>query len=249
VSEPAGAASAGTVEPSRTPAPPPRPAVTWPVLLVLIALLGWGVWSYSSGGLVHALFGAAADGDRSLETLRLYLDRAGAFGPLLYVLAVTIEVIVAPLPGTLLYAPAGAIFGGGLGGTLSLAGNVAGAMLAATIARMLGHRLTERLEHSQLQRHTERIRSRGLLIIALLRVNPLTSSDLVSYAAGLVGVPVWRVGLGTLVGMAPLCYAQAYAAETLFRWLPGSGLVVLALGLAYLVVVIVLILRLGRARR
>ena len=71
----------------------------------------------------------------------------------------------------------------------------------------------------------ERIRRRGLLVVMLLRLNPLTSSDLVSYAAGLVGVPVWRVALGTLVGMAPLCYAQAHASEWLFRLLPGAGIV------------------------
>jgi uncharacterized membrane protein YdjX (TVP38/TMEM64 family) len=218
------------------------PAI-WPVVLILVAIGTWALWSWQTGGIVAALFNAASDSERSLEALRAALARAGPFGPLAYVLAVTIEVVVAPLPGTLLYAPGGAIFGGGLGGTLSLIGNVAGAMLATTIARLLGHRVTERLEHSQLQRYAERIRARGLLIITLLRINPLTSSDLVSYAAGLVGVPVWRVGVGTLIGMAPLCYAQAYAAETIFRWIPGSGLVLLALGVGYVTVVVLFIVR------
>ena len=33
-------------------------------------------------------------------------------------------------------------------------------------------------------------RERGVLVVLLLRINPLTSSDLVSYAAGLAGVTV-----------------------------------------------------------
>jgi hypothetical protein len=43
--------------------------------------------------------------------------------------------------------------------------------------------------------------------------------------------------------MAPLCYAQAYAAETIFRWIPGSGLVLLALGVGYVTVVVLFIVR------
>jgi uncharacterized membrane protein YdjX (TVP38/TMEM64 family) len=215
------------------------------VVIMLAGIGVWAVWSSQTGGVMAVLWATMSDSDRSLEALRGALGRAGPLGPLAYVLAVTVEVVVAPLPGTLLYAPGGAIFGGALGGTLSLIGNVAGAMLAAAIARLLGHRITARLAHSGLQHYAERIRARGLLIITLLRVNPLTSSDLVSYAAGLVGVPIWKVGLGTLIGMAPLCYAQAYAAEAIFRWIPGSGLVILTLGLAYFLIVVLFIVRQG----
>jgi uncharacterized membrane protein YdjX (TVP38/TMEM64 family) len=216
---------------------------TWPVVVVSSAAVGWALWSYLSGGIVATLFAMADDPEGSIEVLRGQLERAGPFGPLVYIVAVVLEVVVAPIPGTLLYAPAGAIFGGFAGGTYSLIGNVLGAMAATLVARVLGRRVTDRLEHSALQRHTDRVREQGLLIIFLLRLNPLTSSDLVSYAAGLVGIPVWRVGLATLAGMAPLCYAQAYAAETLFRILPGSGFLLLGLALAYAAVVLALVLR------
>jgi uncharacterized membrane protein YdjX (TVP38/TMEM64 family) len=58
-------------------------------------------------------------------------------------------------------------------------------------------------------------------VIVLLRVNPLTSADLVSYAAGLTSVSIWRVMVGTFLGMAPLCFAQAYFAEELFLHFPA----------------------------
>jgi uncharacterized membrane-anchored protein len=56
-------------------------------------------------------------------------------------------------------------------------------------------------------------------------------------------VPVRRVVLGTLAGMAPACFLQAYLAASLFEFLPGGPLIVLALGAAYLVVVVWLVLR------
>ena len=77
----------------------------------------------------------------------------------------------------------------------------------------------------------------------LLRVNPLTSSDIVSYMAGAVGVPVWRVALGTFIGMAPLCYAQAYLAEQIFEILPGAVYVLVAAGLIYVAALVVWLTR------
>jgi uncharacterized membrane protein YdjX (TVP38/TMEM64 family) len=211
---------------------------------LVLLLLVWALWSYVRGGIVHALIAAALDGGRSLDAIRAAVERAGHLGPVVYVAAVVVEVLIAPIPGTLLYAPGGALFGGLFGGALSLAGNTIGAAVATWLARTFRARLAGRLDPPQLQRLAERVGSRGLLVVTLLRLNPLTSSDLVSYAAGLAGIPVWRVALGTAIGMAPLCFAQAYASEWIFRMLPGSGLVVLVCGIAYVGVIIWIVMRL-----
>jgi uncharacterized membrane protein YdjX (TVP38/TMEM64 family) len=68
--------------------------------------------------------------------------------------------------------------------------------------------------------YQERLSRSGLWLILRRRIHPLTSSDLVSYAAGLAGIPVGKVMLGTLLGMAPLCWAQAYLADGIFRAIP-----------------------------
>ena len=62
-------------------------------------------------------------------------------------------------------------------------------------------------------------------LVLLLRLNPLTTSDLVSYAAGVAGVPAWKVAVGTLFGLAPWCYLQAYFAEQVFEVVPGRYLI------------------------
>lgn len=209
--------------------------------LLLLGALAW--WSYTGGGFAFALVQATRDGNQSLEVLRRYLASWGTFGPVVYLLLVIVEVLVAPLPGTLLYAPGGAIFGGFVGGSLSLAGNVIGAGLACVIARFWGEPLTRSLNSERLTSIRDALAARGLWLILLLRLNPLTSSDLVSYAAGLVGVPAWKVVVGTLIGMAPLCYAQAYLADRLFRVLPGALWAVVVLGLAYVAAVVWIVFR------
>lgn len=208
----------------------------------LVLAVAAAVWSYLSGGTVRLLMdgaGAMGDSGQSLDALRAALDRWGRLAPVVYVAAVVIEVLVAPIPGTLLYAPAGALFGGFLGGTLSLIGNTLGAAIACGVGSAIGEAaLARRVEGTRLATYRDAIRARGVWVVLLLRVNPLTSSDVVSYMAGAVGVPIWRVALGTFIGMAPLCYAQAYLAEQIFRVLPGAVYVLGALGVAYLLVLV-----------
>ncbi len=120
------------------------PAILLSLVLVLAA---WAVYSYLTAGFVHVLVSGTPGQGPWLERVRATVAGWGRLAPLVYMLAVVVEVIVAPIPGTLLYAPAGAIFGGFVGGSLSLAGNVIGAAIACVIGRMIGERvLAERAD-------------------------------------------------------------------------------------------------------
>ena len=105
-----------------------------------------------------------------------------------------------------------------------------------------GRRLRAWLEQGRLQRYHERLSRSGLWVILLLRINPLTSSDLVSYAAGLTGIPLWKVMLGTLLGMAPLCWAQAYLADGILRAIPQLIYPLLLLCVLYAAIIVWLLL-------
>ena len=76
----------------------------------------------------------------------------------------------------------------------------------------------------------------------LLRLNPLTSSDIVSYAAGFTRTPIWKVMLATGCAMTPLCFAQAWLAESLLHAYPGLLYPLLAASVVY-VAAIALVLR------
>jgi uncharacterized membrane protein YdjX (TVP38/TMEM64 family) len=222
------------------------------VIAIACVLMAGAIYSYATSGLIYLLVHGSSSQSEWLAQVRDVVAGWGQWAPVIYTLAVIVEVVVAPIPGPLLYAPAGAIFGGLLGGTLSLIGNVAGAAIACALGRLIGDRIAPSLEtknaaDSRFARYRERLQDRGFWVILLLRANPLTSSDLVSYAAGLAAVPIWKVAAGTLIGMAPLCYLQAYFAQRLFEVIPGSILIVSAIVLA-LALVLVLILNRGRSK-
>jgi uncharacterized membrane protein YdjX (TVP38/TMEM64 family) len=208
-------------------------------ILVIAAIVAAGVFSFWTSGLLTAA-AASPQQDTWLEHVRTAVGSWGRLAPVIYTLAVVVEVVVAPIPCALLYAPGGAIFGAFWGGTFALVGNVIGAALCCVLGRAIGERLIGRQAQSaQFARYRAQLADRGLWVVLLLRANPLTSSDLVSYAAGVAGVPAWKVAAGTLVGLGPLCYLQAYFAEQVFTFIPGWMLVaggVVLLAIVFLIV-------------
>lgn len=214
-----------------------------PVLVV--AMLALVAWSWLGGGIVGVLVDGDVPNAAKLAHVRQVFDGFGVLAPLAYVAAVTVEVVIAPLPGLALYAPGGLIFGGFWGGLLSLIGNVIGAGIAFALARSLGREAASRfLESSELAAAEGKLAARGTWVVFLLRVNPLTSSDLVSYAAGLSSIRARDVLVGTAAGMAPLCWAQAYAASSLVEAFPWLIEPLLALAVLYVVAAIWLLRRL-----
>lgn len=217
------------------------------ILLSLLLLIGW---SWLGQGIVYDLFGGDADATTRVERLKQYFLSFGAFAPLVYVLFVVVEVVVAPIPGLMLYAPGGVVFGPLLGGTLSLIGNVLGAGIACAVTRSLGnHWLARFFEPDKLERVQQAIETRGAWLIFLLRLNPLTSSDVVSYAAGLTRISIWKVMLVTGAGLAPLCFAQAWLAESLMTAFPALIYPLLIACGVYAICVVLVVRRVLRTKK
>lgn len=178
-------------------------------------------WSYEQGGLMATMLAQQVSAEDKIQALQTFFLSWGPWAPVAYILFVTAEVVVAPLPGLMLYAPGGVIFGGFMGGLYSLTGNLLGAAIACQLMRLLGQQLFGSEIRRSLGKLTPMLERRGVWVIFFLRANPFTSSDLVSYAAGLTTIPVWKVLCGTALGMAPLCWLQSYLAQGLMEAFPG----------------------------
>lgn len=212
-------------------------------VFLILTVLGTVALSWANGGVVAILLSADLDAIAKVEALRETIGEFGSAGPLVYLAFVIVEVVVAPLPGLALYAPGGVLFGGFWGGALALLGNVIGAGLAFSLARALGGDGARRVLGGGLGRFESRLVKRGALVVFALRVNPLTSSDLISYAAGLTSMPLWKLLAGTSLGMAPLCWIQAYAAESLVVTMPWLLYPLAIASLLYVAFAIWLLLR------
>jgi uncharacterized membrane protein YdjX (TVP38/TMEM64 family) len=195
---------------------------TWIVWGVFFAAAVAVCWSWYAGGIIGQMLQTDLTAAEKIDRLRQFFARFGPLAPAVYFLFVVAEVVIAPIPGLMLYAPGGVIFGGFLGGALSLAGNVVGAGIACMIARTIRPAWLNRwFSTAAVARVQSKLERYGGWLIFLVRLNPLTSSDMVSYAAGFTRIPLRTVLLATGAGMAPLCFAQAWLAESLVEAFPG----------------------------
>lgn len=199
--------------------------------LISLALFGALYPSYASGGLVYALVNS--DLDRFVE----YVTSFGPWAAVVFVLTVTLECVVAPIPPLVLYIAGGLLYGGFWGGTLTLAGNVLGAGIAFSLARYFARDwVRAKVDPKTRQVFDRFVEKYGMWSLVLLRINPTTSTDLFSYLAGMSDMKASRAILGTVLGLAPLVYLQTYIGADLVSRIPFFGFVFLWLSVAYFVI-------------
>lgn len=138
------------------------------------------------------------------QTIRL-IRSWGVAAPLMSLLLMIMQAIVAPLPALLVTAANGMIFGGFWGAVISWTGALMGALTSFSIARLAGNVALAKVVRNQ--KTVEFIRhageKRGFYVILLSRLIPVISFDLVSYMAGLSGIRPWAFIFATALGMLP----------------------------------------------
>jgi len=215
-----------------------KPDRKW-LWLVLIVVIGWMLWSYLKKGMVFTLVTS------DTEVLVLLVRRFGVWSGLAFVLITILEVVVAPIPCLVLYMAGGILFGPFVGGTLALLGNAIGAAICYKIAEAIGREWAERQidekKRLQFQKFSKKY---GGWAIFLLRVNPLTSSDLFSYLAGLTRIRFSHFLIGTTLGLLPLVYFQTFLGENWVKNNPTAYLVALMLCVIYIAVFLYGVVRL-----
>ncbi len=70
-----------------------------------LSVLGLMAWSWFSGGLCYELLRPDLSSADRITRLKAFFEDCGVLAPLVYVAFVTVEVIIAPIPGLMLYAP------------------------------------------------------------------------------------------------------------------------------------------------
>lgn len=165
-------------------------------LLILIIL---GIWLLYSHGFI-------SDSKKITDFIRDF----GTWAYAVYFLIVLLEVVLAPIPGAILYSIGGILFGTLVGGTIALAANIIGAGIAFYIGKNILLDDGERDKSNYLDRM---ITKYGSLSIFFLRINPLTSSDVFSFLAGFLKMNFKKFLIATSLALAPLIYIQSYIGE------------------------------------
>lgn len=194
--------------------------------------------SYISGGIIYSLINN--DLTSVVEFVRLF----GLFSAIAFVLIIIIEVVFAPIPPLTLYIAGGILFGAFYGGILILIGNMIGSFVDFKIARKYGRKFVEKKVDKKIREKFDKFSKKyGYLSIFLLRINPLTSSDLFSYMAGLTKMKTKHFMFGTALGLIPLIFIQTYFGDIFVRESRFLFTLTILLSFIYLVAMIYLLVK------
>ena len=141
-----------------------------------------------------------------IEAVRDAIARAGPVAPLLYIpIAATLAAIF--VPGPLLAAGSGFLFGPVLGTFVTLASTVLTATIAALVGRRAGRDSARALIGAQwAERIDSQIQRRGLWAVVGQRFVPGVSDALASYTFGAFGLPLWQMAIGAAIGSVPRAF-------------------------------------------
>ena len=200
-------------------------------LLFLFFILLFLLYNYATRGILYATV------TNDTSTIINFIRSFGIFSAIAFTILVVVEVIVAPIPGLALYVVAGIIFGPFLGGTLASIGNIIGAAICFKIAEKYGRKLFEKsINQKKLDTFNKYVEKYGIITIFMLRLNPLTSSDVFSYLSGLTRMRFSHLVLGTTFGLTPLVYLQSYIGDNFVKNNPSLYLFFILLSVIYFAV-------------
>jgi uncharacterized membrane protein YdjX (TVP38/TMEM64 family) len=145
-------------------------------------------------------------GKPSAEGVRDWVEGAGAWAPLVFVL-VSASLTCAMFPGPLLAGASGLLFGTALGFPLSLTAATLGACAAFTISRRVGGDAVEHVAGRRVLALRDLVSRRGFVSVLYARIAPGMPFALINYAAGLTRIPLLAFAGATALGAAPRAFA------------------------------------------
>ena len=141
-----------------------------------------------------------------IEAMRAAIASTGPVAPVAYVV-VAAALAAIFVPGPLLAAGSGFLFGPVLGTFVTLASTATTATIAALIGRRAGRDSARALIGSDwAERIDTQIQRRGLWAVVGQRFIPGISDALASYTFGAFGMPLWQMAIGALIGSAPRAF-------------------------------------------
>ena len=141
-----------------------------------------------------------------VEAVRRTVSATGAAAPLAYVV---VSAVLGALfvPGAILAAGSGLLFGPLLGIFVTLGATVGTAIVASRVGRRAGRDSARALVGTtRADRIDALIERGGLWAVVGQRFVPGISDALASYAFGSFGVPLWQMAVGAFIGSAPRAF-------------------------------------------
>lgn len=189
--------------------------------IAALALLGYFIFeNYQSQGLIFQV------AKNDIVSVKAYFASMNFMAKHLILLGlVLIEVVIGVIPAIVMYPIIAMIAGWKTSLVIIFFGNIFGNLLNFYQGKLISKAL---LENKKNKGFANRLADGGFRLIFLLRLNPLTSVDSISYFAGALGMNVYKFLAATLAGTTPLIIvATFFGSSVLNKYNIGLELLVI----------------------
>jgi uncharacterized membrane protein YdjX (TVP38/TMEM64 family) len=164
----------------------------------------------------------------NIEDVRRWVKATGPLAPFAYIpLSAVLGAIF--VPGPILAASSGLLFGPLLGVFVTLGATVGTAVVAAFLGRRAGRDSARALLGAdRADRLDTLIQRRGLWAVVGQRFIPGLSDALASYAFGAFGVPLWQMAVGAFIGSVPRAFVYTALGASLGNKSPALAYTAIA---------------------
>lgn len=149
------------------------------------------------------------------EQLRGWVSQFGAAGVIFLFFFFLVQMFAFVIPSWFLVVVSVLAYGPLIGGIVALAGSVFAASVAYWIGRLFSEFTTKKIigqkSEKKMRVYLERY---GFWVVAIFKLAPFLSNDIISYAAGLVSMSFPRFFLASVIGTSPLVILIAFLGET-----------------------------------
>lgn len=147
--------------------------------------------------VLAAVFLFVCHGDifSSRQSFVNFINSFGIWSPLITIVLVLLEVIIAPVPGGLLPVATGFVFGPYLGTVYTWLGNVVGSIVVFSLARYFGKPLVEKIADPKKVDFYHDFISKKSYILWILYIIPLFPVDILGLVLGLTKIKFKKFSL------------------------------------------------------
>ena len=149
---------------------------------------------------------------QSPQLYREFLEKTGAWMPILYILLQFFQVVLLPIPSVVSTLAGVALFGPLKATIYSLIGIIAGSFVGFFIGRKLGYKAVAWLVgEDELKKWLKKVKGKDYLILTLMFVLPLFPDDILCFVLGLSTMTAKYFSViivfSRLMGVAATCYS------------------------------------------
>ncbi|MGM1054364.1 MAG: TVP38/TMEM64 family protein [Bacteroidota bacterium] len=149
------------------------------------------------------------------DRIKIWVDQFGWMGPLVIILAMTLQMFLLVLPSLALMVVSILAYGPIWGSLIVLVAIFTASTVGYAIGRFLGTVIVKKLIGNKTEKKIgDFLEDYGFWAVIITRLNPILSNDAISFVAGVLKMSYWRFIGATMVGISPLILFIAVLGET-----------------------------------